>query len=90
MKKQVHVYYIGTVQGVGFRFTAVSVANDLGIGGWVRNLDSGKVEVVAEAEEDTLKNFLAEINRIFSRYIHDVDINWLDATDRFKDFGVKF
>ncbi len=49
MKKQVRVYYSGRVQGVGFRFTAESIANDLGVTGWVKNSRDGGVEIVAEA-----------------------------------------
>ncbi len=90
MKKQVHVYYNGRVQGVGFRFTAEDIARDLGVGGWVKNLRNGRVELVAEAEEDLLKEFLARINKYFSRYIQDVDIKWFPTTDEFKDFGIKF
>lgn len=90
MKKRIHVFYIGRVQGVGFRFTAEDIANDLGICGWVKNLRDGRVEVVAEAEEEVLKDFLARINQYFSRYIQDVDIQWQAATGEFKDFGIRF
>lgn len=89
-KKRLHVFYSGNVQGVGFRFTAIDVANELGVTGWVRNIRDGRVELAAEAEEDKLKNFLTRINQYFSRYIQDVDIEWLDATDEFKDFGIAF
>ncbi|PLK48686.1 acylphosphatase [Uliginosibacterium sp. TH139] len=36
----------GTVQGVGFRWFVCSVARELGLQGWVRNLRSGQVEVL--------------------------------------------
>jgi acylphosphatase len=90
MKKQIHVYYSGRVQGVGFRFTAEDIAQDLNVTGWVKNLLDGRVEVVAEAEEDLLKEFLERINKYFSRYIQDADIQRLPAAGEFKDFGIKF
>jgi len=90
MKKQIHAYYSGQVQGVGFRFTAEDVARDLGVGGWVKNLRNGRVELVAEAEEDILKDFLKRINQYFSHYIQDVEIDWQSATGEFKDFGINF
>lgn len=90
MKKQVHAYYSGRVQGVGFRFTAEDIARDLEITGWVKNLSDGRVEVVAEAGEDRLKEFLEKINQYFSRYIQDADIQWFAATGEFKDFGITF
>ena len=90
MKKQIHVYYTGRVQGVGFRFTAQDLANGLGVSGWVKNLRDGRVEVVAEAEEEVLKDFLGKINQYFTRYIQDVDVQWQSATGEFKDFGIEF
>jgi len=90
MKKQIQVYYSGRVQGVGFRFTAEDIACDLGVAGWVRNLGDGRVKLVAEAEEDILKEFLERINQYFSHYIQDVEIDWQPATGEFKDFGINF
>jgi acylphosphatase len=90
MKKQVHVYYTGRVQGVGFRFTAQDLARDLAITGWVKNLRNGQVELVAEAEEEVLKDFLNRLNQYFARYIQDADIEWLSASGEFKEFGIEF
>jgi len=89
MKKQAHAYYSGRVQGIGFRFTAERLAEEQNVLGWVSNLSDGRVELVAEANEDTLKNFLTQINNIFGRYIQDIDIKWVPATGEFKDFGVR-
>ena len=89
MKKQVHAYYSGQVQGIGFRFTAERIAGDLGIVGWAKNLSDGRVELVAEAGEDMLKDFLAQIKNVFSRYIQNTEINWEPATGEFKDFVIK-
>ena len=41
----------GTVQGVGFRQACRRRAMELGLSGWVRNLDDGRVEVQAEGEQ---------------------------------------
>jgi len=90
MKKTLHVFYSGRVQGVGFRFAAQRIAGELRVTGWVKNLEDGRVELCAEAAEETLKEFLSQIESIFSRYIRGTDINWKPATGEFKDFGVRF
>lgn len=47
----------GEVQGVGYRYFATRMAAALGVSGWVRNLPSGQVQVVASADEATLSRF---------------------------------
>jgi acylphosphatase len=89
MKKQIHVIYSGKVQGVGFRFTTVDLAEKMNISGWVSNLSDGTVEIMAEAEEQSLLEFLENLQRIFNRYIREKNIEWLKATDTFQEFRIK-
>jgi acylphosphatase len=42
------------VQGVGFRWYVLSLAQGLGVRGWVGNLDDGAVEVVGLATEASI------------------------------------
>jgi len=44
----------GRVQGVGFRWFVEREARSIGVGGWVRNTDSGTVEVLASGSDDQL------------------------------------
>ncbi|MCX5699315.1 MAG: acylphosphatase [Candidatus Omnitrophica bacterium] len=90
MKKIAHVYYSGRVQGIGFRYTVLDIARQQKIGGWVKNLDDGRVEVVVEAEEDILNSFLQQVNQHFSQYIKDVNIEWLPASGELSIFEIKF
>ncbi len=48
----------GRVQGVYYRASAQARAEDLGITGYTRNLSDGRVEVLAEGEEQTLIQLL--------------------------------
>jgi acylphosphatase len=52
-----HVEVQGRVQGVGFRWFVREQARRLGLAGWVRNLESGAVEVVAAGRADAIASF---------------------------------
>jgi len=90
LTKRIHVIFKGRVQGVGFRYTAVSAAEVLNCTGLVRNLDNGDVEVIAEQKQDTLKSFIERLEDEFSGYIKNKEVDWEPATGEFKDFSVSF
>lgn len=52
----------GKVQGVGYRNWTIWTANALGVTGWVRNVQDGRVEIMASGE-DTALNALVEACR---------------------------
>ena len=53
----------GRVQGVGFRYFAQREAAGLGLTGYTRNLDDGRVEVYAAGPEEKLSQFAAALHR---------------------------
>ena len=55
------VRYEGRVQGVGFRYTAASIARDFRISGLVRNESDGSVYLEASGEEDEVRRFFSAI-----------------------------
>lgn len=52
-----HVFVSGRVQGVSYRWHCVQEARGLGVSGWVRNLDDGRVEAHVQGDA-TLVNDL--------------------------------
>jgi acylphosphatase len=56
-------YVSGIVQGVGFRFFAERVAARLGLGGYVKNLLDGRVEVYAIGSAAQLNSLKIELQR---------------------------
>jgi len=58
------IYLIrGRVQGVGYRDFAQRVASALGLTGYVRNLDDGRVEVYAAGLPDKLSDLSAALRK---------------------------
>jgi acylphosphatase len=53
----------GNVQGVGFRYFAQKVASLLGLTGYTRNLDDGRVEVYAVGPPDKLDEMAGHLHR---------------------------
>ena len=52
----------GRVQGVGFRYFVQGKANELGLHGWTRNLDDGRVEVYATGPPAKLSDLAAALH----------------------------
>jgi len=55
----VHVIVNGSVQGVGYRYTARMIADEVGVTGWVRNRRDGTVEAEVEGTPDQVDEMLA-------------------------------
>ena len=80
--------YRGTVQGVGFRWTALRMASDYRVTGTVRNLSDGTVELVAEGEAAEVAGFLAAVADRLRDYIREADLAESPATGEFGSFAV--
>lgn len=62
MKKAVKLVVQGTVQGVFFRQFVKENAEKFGLTGFVRNLDSGDVEIIVEGDSDKIEEFHRKIS----------------------------
>lgn len=61
--KRLYARVSGRVQGVGFRFFCESVAQTLGVSGWVRNRPDRDVELEAQAGPAELEEFIQKIRQ---------------------------
>ena len=89
-EEQREVHYSGSVQGVGFRYTARSLAARLQVTGFVRNLFDGRVQLVVEGTSAEIGLLLKQIQTEMGRYISTADEQTRPATGRFKRFEVRF
>ena len=83
------VHYDGRVQGVGFRYTTVEIAERFKVSGYVENLDDGRVSLVAEGEPAELDRFLAAVAERLKRYIAHVDERKRPAKGEFNGFFIR-
>ena len=88
-QKRIHLVVRGRVQGVYFRASAQREARGLGLTGWVKNRNDGAVELVAEGEEDQVKDFLAWAQHGPSTARGDkVETRWRSYTGEYPDFRI--
>lgn len=91
--KEYHLYITGRVQGVGFRyFVRQSAVTISGIYGFVKNLPDGKVEVLAQGEEEDLQKLVALIRKGngYSRVIEIEPYIREIVSPEFSDFNITF
>jgi acylphosphatase len=83
------VFYSGHVQGVGFRYTAKSVAAGFEVTGTVRNLLDGRVELIAEGAREELQAFARAIREAgMDHCIRDELVTWDEASGQFRGFDI--
>lgn len=87
---QAHIFYSGTVQGVGFRYTVQMFATKQGLNGWVRNLRDGRVEIIVEGEKEDIIALMKAIESRFEGFIREKLVNYNPPTGEYEEFSVRF
>ena len=89
--KRIHIFVTGRVQGVFFRQSTRVMAIKNNVNGWVRNLDDGRVEIVAEGEESNI-NALADWCKTgpANSRVDDIQISNENYLGTFKNFEVRY
>ncbi len=81
----------GHVQMVGFRMFAESRAIRYGATGFVRNLVTGEVEVVAEGDRAELEAFLADLRQgPRGARVTEVLVSWEQPRGEFDEFDIRY
>lgn len=81
----------GLVQGVNYRYFVQRNAESLEIFGYVRNLDDGSVEVVAEGEREKLTQLIAKLREgPRSARVAGVEVEWGEYSGKYRGFEILF
>ena len=88
-RERVTIYYLGRVQGVGFRYVVKNLVSGFEATGTVRNLPDGRVELVAEGARAELEGLLEAVRQSdVGRFIRREQLDWTDARNEFRSFDI--
>ena len=89
MDARARILITGLVQGVFFRREITDLARRLGISGWVKNLQDGRVEALAEGDRTQLDE-LIRFCYIGPRgsVVRKVEVEWTDYSGEFRGFRI--
>ena len=86
--KRLHLIITGKVQGIFFRANTQKKAIELGLTGWVKNINDD-VEVVAEGAQKTIEGLIARLGEGPPlSHVEDVEVDWEDYKGEFDDFDI--
>jgi acylphosphatase len=87
--RQIVAFAKGRVQGVGYRAFCADEATLLGVTGYAKNLADGRVEVVGEGDESSLRQFVERLREgpRWSR-VEDVIYRWEEPAGAYVGFEV--
>jgi acylphosphatase len=89
LRRRMTVHYTGNVQGVGFRYTAKTVAAGFEVVGRIRNLPDGRVELIVEGLVEELNAYRTALHDAgLAGFIRDEQIQWEDAQNQFRNFEI--
>ena len=85
-----HALISGRVQNVWFRDSTCRRARELGVGGWVRNLDDGRVEATFEGDADRVAQALDFVRQGPPQaQVEDVEITETSISDAAPTFSIR-
>lgn len=90
MRKEIYAKVFGEVQGVFFRQFAQERAKALDIVGYAKNMIDGTVDLVAQGEEEKLKEFLSAISAgPETAQVDSLELEWGKPSTDFVGFTIE-
>jgi acylphosphatase len=84
------IIFSGRVQGVGFRFTALNIANRCELTGYVRNIPDGDVEMVAQGPAEAIDDCVRDLQDSFVGSISHINTEPATPDPKLTDFRITF
>ena len=84
------VIFSGRVQGVGFRYTALRIAQRYDMTGYVKNLPNGSVEALFQGTGANVQACLNDLQNTMGGYIRQTQINERPVNPRYHDFRITY
>ena len=79
----------GKVQGVAYRTYVQDVASSLDLVGYIRNLPTGEVEVVAQGDPSVLKELVEHLHEgSLLAKVEAVSVEWQSVKKTYDDFSI--
>lgn len=83
------VYFTGHVQGVGFRYTALQIAKEYEVAGFVRNLPDGRVHLEAEGRASEVAAFITGVEERMHGHVRKTERTAAKRPAQFSGFTIK-
>ena len=84
------IIFSGRVQGVGFRYTALRIAGQYEITGYIKNLPNGSVEMFAQGQTREIQNCISHIEEHLGNYIRQKQVTESAYSPRYDSFNIAF
>lgn len=85
-----HIIFVGRVQGIGFRFTAMNIASRYQLTGMVRNASDGTVEMIAQGRAEDIDDCIRDIEESFAGYLKETKITDTTFEPQYENFKITF
>jgi acylphosphatase len=85
----VTVFFGGRVQGVGFRYQTLRVAQEFDVAGFVANLPDGRVQLEAEGRPGDVRDFISAVEERLAGYIRQAERSDTNRSPQFRGFSIR-
>ena len=83
------IWYVGYVQGVGFRAQVLGLARGYDVTGYVQNLTDGRVYLHAEGDEGEVEAFTDQIAKSLDGHIRGEEIKTFTGLRTCREFAIR-